>query len=104
MSTRSKAGARRTLVGAVAALALFPTITSAAQADVKAISVKSVLPGDGATIPATQSVTFQVKTDDPVVGAHLEVATQPTLGRDGTLASEFTLPVAGYIPMTQGDA
>jgi len=51
-----------------------------------------------------QRVTFQIKSDDPISLAHVEIATQPTLGQDGTLAQEFTVPAAGYLLMTRGDA
>jgi len=58
-----------------------------ANAAVKPFAVKSATPDDGAVSAASSSVTFQVKTDDQVGSlARIEVATQPTLGQDGTLA------------------
>ena len=76
-----------------------------AHASVVPITVKSATPADGAVLPPpTASLIFQITSDDPIQSAHVEVATQPTLGQDGTLASEFTVPAAGYLLMTRGDA
>jgi hypothetical protein len=69
---------------------------------VKPIAVKSASPADGAVAVASQSVAFQVKTDELAQSSRIEVASQPTLGQDGTLAHEFT--VDGYINLTRGDA
>jgi hypothetical protein len=50
-----------------------------------------VAPADGATITATRDeVTFSFRLQQRAE-ASIEVATQPTLGQDGTLAREFTV-------------
>lgn len=77
---------------------------SGARADVKPIPVKSVSPADGATITQADSITLEVKTDDVASMARIEIATQPNLGQDGTLAAEFTLPGFGFVLVTRGDA
>jgi hypothetical protein len=55
--------------------------------------VKSASPSDGATVAPQNEVTFVVKTDQeiPSSAARLQVNSQPTLGQDGTLASEFII-------------
>ena len=92
------------LAAGLAAISVSASFVADARADVRSISVKSVTPADGATIPPSSTITFQVKTDDPVSLAKVEVATQPTLGQDGTLAQEFTVPWGLIVSMTRGDA
>lgn len=96
---------RRLLTAAcLAAIASLALSTGSATADVRPFAVKSATPTDGATLPQTSTITFQVKTDDPVTFGRIEVATQPTLGQDGTLAAEFTVPWGLIVSTTRGDA
>jgi hypothetical protein len=53
-----------------------------------------------------QGVPFELKLDPAILGglssnAKIEIATQPTLGQDGTLAEEFTVE---SVLLHQGDA
>jgi hypothetical protein len=56
------------------------------------IAVKAASPADGASVSPAIQYTFQLKTDQAFESfstMHIEVATAPTLGQDGTLASEY---------------
>jgi hypothetical protein len=75
---------------------------AAAHAAVKPLGIKSVSPQDGAVLVLPNQITFQVKTDQAMEPyGWIEIATQPTLGQDGTLAQEFTV---ASVYATRGDA
>jgi hypothetical protein len=68
---------------------------------IKPIAVKSTSPADGAVLAPASRNTLVLKTDENAGGMSVEVATQPTLGQDGTLATEYTVD---YPSALQGDA
>lgn len=89
--------------GIVMVLAVY---AAAADAAIVPLAVKETTPANGATIvaaPLSVTLTLQLKTDvDPSDNpVWLEVATAPTPGQDGTLASEFQI---GFTSLTRGDA
>jgi hypothetical protein len=90
----------RSFVGAaVTAIALVAPSAAHAQ-----LPIESATPANGAAIPPAPSITFVFESAAAAAANRsltLEVATQPTLGEDGTLAQEYTISTDVF---TRGDA
>jgi len=95
--TRTTVLAATAAAVAVAAFAM-PSI---ARADIPTpLAFDSMTPADGATLVQGSTPTFEVSSSGRY-SLWAEVATQPTLGQDGTLASDFTVDT---VPLFESDA
>ena len=97
--------APRTRTFALALVAACVLTAMPARADAQTLQIASATPANGAVIAPTTSIAFTVES--PAAAAEreaylfVEVATQPTLGQDGTLGQEYTVETVG---LQQGDA
>jgi len=96
-----KRSAAVTTAIAIACAVLAIPSAAQAQAPTDPLVFDSMAPADGATIAAGSAPTFQMTSNAGYTSVWAEVATQPTLGQDGTLATDFTVQ---NVPLSRSDA
>jgi hypothetical protein len=90
---------RRSLAAIIAAVMLTCAPASLAA---EPLVVTSVSPANGATLPPSQAIPFEVVVATPLAyEMHIEVSSQNILGQDGGLANDFQ---ADYFRTVQSDA